>query len=94
MRPGSRLPSQTTHLKPWGCVQALRLSSTSRRCLVACAPSWGCSDGAQLLSEAPSISCYPCMLWFAHFHQSSQSRRMRASRSLSVDSEQFIIMWT
>lgn len=26
--------SQPTHLKHWGCVQDLRLSSTSRRCLV------------------------------------------------------------
>lgn len=36
MCPGSTLPSKLTHLKPWGCVQDLRLSSTSTRCLVAC----------------------------------------------------------
>lgn len=64
--------SQPTHLKHWGCVQDLGLSSTSRRCLVTCLPSWGCFDGAQLLSEAPSFSCYPRMLWPAHFHQGSQ----------------------
>lgn len=46
--------------------------------------SWGCSDGAQLLSEVP---LYPVIL-------ACSGRRVRESQSPSVHSEQFIMVWT
>lgn len=46
--------------------------------------TWGCSDGAQLLSEVP---LHPVIL-------ACSGRRMRERQSLSVHSEQFIMVRT